>query len=83
MGTPVSGPIYIHEPAGPAPPGHAGAWLDEGWYTTASGHRLSTGAVNQLLEKHAGTGPAWLSRLHDTFWGTGGPDPGGNRTSPR
>ena len=70
VGIPLSGPIYIHEPAGPSMPGPAGAWLDEGWYTTASGHRLSNGAVIQLLDKHAGTGPAWLSRLHDTFWVT-------------
>jgi len=70
VGIPLSGPIYIHEPTGPANPGPAGAWLDEGWYATASGHRLSNGAVNQLLDKHAGTGPAWLSRLHDTFWVT-------------
>ena len=51
-------------------PGPAGAWLDEGWYTSAGGHRLSDGAVNQLPNKHAGTGPAWLTRLHDTFWVT-------------
>ena len=49
-------------------PGPAGAWLDQGWYTGASGHRLSDGAVNQLLNKYTGRPAAWLTRLHDTFW---------------
>ena len=49
-------------------PGPAGAWLDQGWYTGPDGHRLSNGAVTALLNKHAGTGSAWLTRLHDSFW---------------
>ena len=32
------------------------------------GHRLSDSAVNHLLDKYTGTGSAWLTRLHDTFW---------------
>jgi len=51
-------------------PGPAGAWLDQGWYTNASGHQLSDGTVGQLLSKYTGAGPAWLTRLHDTFWVT-------------
>ena len=67
---PASGAIDIHESVGPSVPGPAGAWLDQGWYTSASGHRLSNGTVTQLLDKYAGTGPAWLTRRHDTFWVT-------------
>ena len=68
VGTPSSGVMNIHETVSPSVPGPAGAWLDQGWYTSASGHRLSDATVNQLLDKHIGAGPAWLSRLHDTFW---------------
>ena len=63
-----NGTLYIHETVGPSTPGPAGAWLDRGWYTGADGHRLSDSAVNHLLDKYTGTGPAWLTRLHDTFW---------------
>jgi hypothetical protein len=62
------GVLTIHETVGPSTPGPAGAWLDQGWYTGADGHRLSDGAVNHLLDKYTGTGSAWLTRLHDTFW---------------
>ena len=62
------GVLTIHETVGHSTPGPAGAWLDQGWYTSASGHRLGDGAVNHLLNKYTGTGPAWLTRLHDTFW---------------
>ena len=55
---------------GHSTPGPAGAWLDQGWYTSASGHRLSDAAVNHLQNKYTGTGPAWLTWLHDTFWVT-------------
>ena len=24
--------------------------------------------MSQLLDKHTGTNPVWLTRLHDTFW---------------
>jgi hypothetical protein len=68
VGIPASGVIGIHETASPSVPGPAGAWLDQGWYTSASGHRLSAGTVSQLLDKYTGTSPAWLTRLHDTFW---------------
>ncbi len=68
VGIPTSGAMDIHETVGPSVPGPAGAWLDQGWYASANGHRLSNGAVIQLLNKHAGTSPAWLTRLHDTFW---------------
>jgi hypothetical protein len=67
---PSSGVIDIHETAGPSVPGPAGAWLDQGWYTGANGHRLSDGAVSRLLDRYTGTSPAWLTRLHDTFWVT-------------
>jgi hypothetical protein len=68
VGIPSVGPIDIHETVGRSVPGPAGAWLDQGWYTGADGHRLSNGAVTALLNKHAGTGSAWLTRLHDSFW---------------
>jgi hypothetical protein len=68
VGIPSVGPIDIHETVGRSVPGPAGAWLDQGWYTGPDGHRLSNGAVNALLNKHAGTGSAWLTRLHDSFW---------------
>jgi hypothetical protein len=64
------GILTIHETAGHSTPGPAGAWLDQGWYTDASGRRLGDGTVNHLLNKYTGTGPAWLARLHDTFWVT-------------
>lgn len=67
---PRAGPINIHETVRPSVPGPAGAWLDQGWYTGADGRRLSDDAVNALLARHAGTGPGWLTRLHDTFWVT-------------
>ena len=70
VGIPSSGVIDIHEPAGPGMPGPAGAWLDQGWYTDAHGHRLSGGAVEHLLDTHQGTPLAWLTRVHDTFWVT-------------
>ncbi len=68
VGIPSAGPIDIHETVGRSVPGPAGAWLDQGWYTGPDGHRLSNGAVTALLNKHAGTGSAWLTRLHDSFW---------------
>jgi hypothetical protein len=64
------GVLTIHETVGHSTPGPAGAWLDQGWYTDASGHRFGDGAVNHLLSKNTGTGPAWLTRLHDSFWVT-------------
>ena len=64
----ASGVIGIHETAGRGVPGPAGSWLDQGWYTGADGHRLSAATVSQLLDKHIDTPPAWLARLHDTFW---------------
>src|SRR5437763_6027654 len=67
---PRAGPINIHETVRPSVPGPAGAWLDQGWYTGADGRWLSNDAVSVLLARHAGTGPAWLARLHDTFWVT-------------
>ena len=63
-----SGVINIHETVGPSVPGPAGAWLDQGWYAGANGHRLSEDTANRLLDKYMGTSPAWLTRLHDTFW---------------
>lgn len=68
VGIPSAGPIDIHETVGRSVPGPAGAWLDQGWYTGPDGHRLSNAAVTALLNKHAGTGSAWLTRLHDSFW---------------
>ena len=68
VGIPSVGPIDIHETVGRSVPGPAGGWLDQGWYTGPDGHRLSNGAVTALLNKHAGTGSAWLTRLHDSFW---------------
>jgi hypothetical protein len=68
VGVPSSGVIDLHETTGPSVPGPAGAWLDQGWYTGAGGHRLNVFTVSQLLDQHAGTGAAWLTRLHDTFW---------------
>ena len=64
------GILTIHETVGHSTPGPAGAWLDQGWYTGASGQRLGDGAVNHLQNRYTGTGPAWLTRLHDTFWVT-------------
>jgi hypothetical protein len=64
------GVLTIHETVGPSTPGPAGAWLDQGWYTSASGQRLSDSAVNHLQTRYTGTGPEWLTRLHDTFWVT-------------
>ena len=26
--------------------------------------------MSRLLDRYTGTGPAWLTRLHDTFWVT-------------
>jgi hypothetical protein len=68
IGVPSSGVLPIREPVGPATPGPAGAWLDQGWYTNASGHRLNAATVTQLLNRYTGTGTAWLTRMHDTFW---------------
>jgi hypothetical protein len=68
VGIPTTGPIDIHETVGRSVPGPAGAWLDQGWYTGPDGHRLGNRAVTALLDKHAGTGSAWLTRLHDSFW---------------
>jgi ABC-type transport system involved in multi-copper enzyme maturation permease subunit len=68
VAVPFSGVIDIHEPVGPSVPGPAGAWLDQGWYTDAHGHRLSGDTLNRLLDRYTGTSPAWLTRLHDTFW---------------
>jgi hypothetical protein len=70
IGTPSTGAIDIHETVGPVAPGPAGAWLDQGWYAKVSGQRLSNSTVTQLLDKYTGTSPAWLTRLHDTFWVT-------------
>jgi hypothetical protein len=70
IGVPTSGVIDIHETVGPSVPGPAGAWLDQGWYTGANGHRLSDATVSRLLGKYTGTNPVWLTRLHDTFWVT-------------
>ena len=70
VGVPSSGAIAIHETTGPSVPGPAGAWLDQGWYTGAGGHQLNNFTVSQLLDKYTGTGTAWLTRLHDTFWVT-------------
>jgi hypothetical protein len=63
-----SGMLAIREPVGPSAPGPAGAWLDQGWYTSANAHRLDAGTVTQLLNRYTGTGTGWLTRLHDTFW---------------
>ena len=60
--------LNIHELVGRSVPGPAGSWLDQGWYTGPDGHRLSEQTVTQLLDKYTGTNPAWLTRLHDTFW---------------
>ena len=60
--------LAIHETAGRSVPGPAGSWLDQGWYTGPDGHRLSGQTVTQLLYRYTGTNPAWLTRLHDTFW---------------
>lgn len=70
VGAPSSGVLAIREPAGPATPGPAGAWLDQGWYTGANGHRLNDSTVVQLLDRYTGTGTAWLTRRHDMFWVT-------------
>jgi hypothetical protein len=70
VGIPSTGVIDIHETAGPSVSGPAGAWLDQGWYANAGGHRLSDDTVNRLLSKYTSTNPAWLTRLHDTFWVT-------------
>jgi hypothetical protein len=68
VGIPSSGVIDIHETVSPSVPGPARAWLDQGWYTSADGHRLNAVTVTRLLDKYTGT--AWLTRLHDTFWVT-------------
>jgi hypothetical protein len=68
VGVPSSGVLDIHETVGPSVPGPTGAWLDQGWYTDARGHRLSGDTLNRLLDRYTGTSPAWLTRLHDTFW---------------
>jgi hypothetical protein len=64
------GVLTIHETVGHSTPGPAGAWLDQGWYTGADGHRLSDWAVHTLQTKHMTFGRDWLTRLHDTFWVT-------------
>ena len=70
VGNLSGGVLTIHETVGHATPGPAGAWLDQGWYTSASGQRLSDTAVNHLQNRYTGTGPEWLTRLHDSFWVT-------------
>ncbi|MDQ2814306.1 MAG: hypothetical protein M3Z75_21175 [Actinomycetota bacterium] len=70
LGIPSSGAINIHEPVGPGRPGPSGAWLDQGWYTGANGHRLSGDTVTGLLSRYTGTGTAWLTSRHDMFWVT-------------
>jgi hypothetical protein len=59
--------LTIHETAGPAAPGPAGAWLDQGWYAGANGQRLGDSAMNRLSNRLPAN-PALLIRLHDTFW---------------
>ena len=70
VGNLSGGVLTIHETVGHTAPGPAGAWLDQGWYTSASGQRLSDSAVNHLQNRYTGTGPEWLTRLHDAFWVT-------------
>jgi ABC-type transport system involved in multi-copper enzyme maturation permease subunit len=55
-------------------PGPRGSWLVNGWYTGPDGQRLSSAAVNSLVNKldasrWALTNPAgWLGRHHDAYW---------------
>ncbi len=60
-----NGLVTLHRIAGPAVPGPAGGWLDEGRYLGPGGHRLSSGIVSRLAYN-----PGLMSRLHDTFWVT-------------
>lgn len=64
VGVPSSGVVSIHETVGPSVPGPAGAWLDQGWFSGAGGHRLTGATASQLLY----SSQARLTRLHDTFW---------------
>jgi hypothetical protein len=55
-------------------PGPPGSWLVNGWYTGSHGQRLSSAAVNSLVNKldasnsaHANPVP-WLARHHDLYW---------------
>lgn len=61
-----SGVISIHETVSKSVPGPAGAWLDQGWFSGANGHRLNGATASRLFY----TSPARLTRLHDTFWVT-------------
>jgi len=60
----MSGNVFVlHTTAGSWVPGPAGAWLDQGWYTDAAGHRVSA-KVAQNLPFHS---VRQLTQMHDTF----------------
>ena len=64
------GPIDIHETVGPpcpAPP--APGWTRAGTPAQRAPARQRRREPTSS-NKHTGTGPAWLTRLHDTFWVT-------------
>ncbi len=70
MSVQSSGVMDIHNTVDPSVPGPAGAWLDQGWYVGANGHRLSQDTMNGLLSKYTDTGTAWLTQRHYMFWVT-------------
>jgi len=53
-------------------PGPPGSWLVGGWYTGPGGQRLSSTAVNSLVNKlyasKSNNAAQWLARHHDAYW---------------
>jgi hypothetical protein len=55
--------FFLHEAVKGGTPGPAGAWLDQGWYADAAGHRVST-KVAENLPYHS---VQQLNQMHITF----------------